>query len=92
MTIQYCVLCGKRTMPPNEVLSKNQPYHIGCAMDELHRLEARYKILVDKLFVEGKYGPWCDEPDSFYLQWDDKDFRYSGEGSIKEWAKEKVTP
>lgn len=65
-----CELCGKPAKPPNMVISKMKAYHIGCAMDELERLQARFPKLLDAANVRGTYGPWADD-------WDDKDARYT---------------
>ena len=75
-----CGLCGKRAVAPNLVISKLQPYHIGCLCDEFDRLSARYKEAINRTVVHGTYGPWCDN-------WDWRDARYMGEGSIEEYAK-----
>ena len=82
-----CELCGKPAKPPNMVISKGHAMHLGCALDELERLQKRFPKLLDAANVRGTYGPWADD-------WDDKDARYTMSAedwkALKAWQEDRA--
>lgn len=52
-----CILCDKRAVPPNCVLSHGRVYHIGCALDELERLQAHEATVVVEVHQGVKSKP-----------------------------------
>ena len=58
---EQCEICGKPSSPyPNWLRSKGHTYHVGCLAVAYQEVKEAHRILRDRAYVAGTWGPWAD--------------------------------